>query len=275
MPYSMSSGCAATTRARCQSSGMGFVGMIGSLPPPGSARCRFRRRILGLPLADSVGAAARTSQSTSSPPTIPPTRRPGTRRAARRRSRRRGVGQTARAPRVGRRPGSSAPARPTAPTPSPTGRGAGVAQRAGRAGWRTPCRAPPRPGEAQLPGGVHRTRRHAAALPRHRGQRGRRQRRVGHADADAQHREPGHEHPPRRVASTSAISRPPAPISSSPPPRTNRGGRVCRNRPPAPATTKLSTDSGMNTQPACSGRQPADRLQPQRDVDQRRRTRHR
>ena len=57
-------------------------------------------------------------------------------------------------------------------------------------------------------------------------------------------------------ASTSAMRKPPAPTSSSPTPRTNRGGSVCRNRPPAPATRKLTTDSGMNTQPACSGDSP-------------------
>ena len=57
-------------------------------------------------------------------------------------------------------------------------------------------------------------------------------------------------------ASMSIISNPPTPISSSPPPRTNRGGWVCSHRPPAPATPKLSADSGMNTQPACSGERP-------------------
>jgi hypothetical protein len=39
IPYSMSSGCAAMISARCQSSGMGFGGMPGSLPRTGAHGC--------------------------------------------------------------------------------------------------------------------------------------------------------------------------------------------------------------------------------------------
>ena len=76
-------------------------------------------------------------------------------------------------------------------------------------------------------------------------------------------------------ASTSAMQQPPTPISSSPTPRTNRGGSVCRNRPPAPATTKLQRRQRDEDAAGLQRRQPADRLQPQRGVDQLRRTRRR
>jgi hypothetical protein len=58
-------------------------------------------------------------------------------------------------------------------------------------------------------------------------------------------------------ASTRASSSEAAPTSASPPPSTHRGAIVCRYLPASAATTKLQTDSGMNTSPPCNGDNPS------------------